>query len=60
VSPVRWERCALALQEAGAETFLEAGPGDVLTKLAKRAVPGARALAVGSPAAAASIAAELG
>jgi len=34
VSPVRWERCARALREAGAETFVEAGPGDVLTKMA--------------------------
>jgi hypothetical protein len=30
----------------------------VLTKLAKRAVPGARAVAIGSPEAAASLAAE--
>ena len=49
VSPVRWERCARALAEAGATTFVEAGPGDVLTKLAKRVVPGATARAVGSP-----------
>jgi [acyl-carrier-protein] S-malonyltransferase len=56
VSPVRWEGCAQALRTAGAEVFLEAGPGDVLTKLAKRVVPGARAIAVGSPDAAAAIA----
>jgi [acyl-carrier-protein] S-malonyltransferase len=49
VSPVRWESCIRALADAGAETFLEAGPGDVLTKLAKRIVPRARASAVGSP-----------
>ena len=52
VSPVRWQSCAQALQTAGAEVFLEAGPGDVLTKLAKRVVPGTRAVAVGSPEAA--------
>jgi [acyl-carrier-protein] S-malonyltransferase len=52
VSPVRWERCAQALAQAGPDAFVEAGPGDVLTKLAKRAVPGVRAVAVGSPEAA--------
>lgn len=52
VSPVRWIGCARALADAGAETFVEAGPGDVLTKLAKRAVPGKRAVAIGSPEAA--------
>jgi [acyl-carrier-protein] S-malonyltransferase len=59
VSPVRWERCARALQALGVEVFVEAGPGDVLTKLAKRAAPGARAMAAGSPAEAASAAAQL-
>lgn len=57
VSPVRWEACAQALRAAGTETFIEAGPGDVLTKLAKRVVPGAGAVAVGSPQAAESAAA---
>jgi [acyl-carrier-protein] S-malonyltransferase len=52
ISPVRWERCARSLADAGADTFVEAGPGDVLTKLAKRAVPGSRAVSVGSPEAA--------
>lgn len=56
ISPVRWERCAQALARAGADTFLEAGPGDVLTKLAKRVVPNARAVAIGSPQDAASFA----
>jgi [acyl-carrier-protein] S-malonyltransferase len=58
VSPVRWEACAQALRAAGAEVFLEAGPGDVLTKLAKRVVPGTRAAAVGSPEDAMAAAAE--
>ncbi len=49
VSPVRWERSMLAFAEAGFDTFVEAGPGRVLSKLAKRALPGARAASVGSP-----------
>ena len=52
VSPVRWEAGVRALEVAGATRFLEAGPGDVLTKLAKRIVPEATASAVGSPEAA--------
>jgi [acyl-carrier-protein] S-malonyltransferase len=50
ISPVRWESGVQALARAGANVFVEAGPGDVLTKLAKRAVPGVTAVAVGSPA----------
>jgi [acyl-carrier-protein] S-malonyltransferase len=49
VSPVRWERSMRALGEAGARTFVEAGPGDVLSKLARRTVTGSTAIAVGSP-----------
>ena len=49
VSSVRWESSVRALADAGAEVFLEAGPGDVLTKLMKRIVPDAAARAVGSP-----------
>jgi [acyl-carrier-protein] S-malonyltransferase len=56
VSPVRWESCVRALSDAGAEVFVEAGPGDVLTKLAKRVVPDAAAVAVGSPEAATELA----
>lgn len=52
VSPVRWYDDAQALAAAGATNFLECGPGDVLTKMAKRVVPGSSALAVGSPEAA--------
>jgi [acyl-carrier-protein] S-malonyltransferase len=55
VSPVLWERDAQALAEAGATTFLEAGPGDVLTKMAKRVVPEATAMAVSTPEAAAAV-----
>jgi [acyl-carrier-protein] S-malonyltransferase len=49
VSPVRWERGVRAMAAAGVRTFVEAGPGDVLTKLARRIVPDAEAVAVGSP-----------
>jgi [acyl-carrier-protein] S-malonyltransferase len=48
-SPVRWESCVRALVDAGATSFLEAGPGHVLTKLMKRIVPDAAARAIGSP-----------
>jgi [acyl-carrier-protein] S-malonyltransferase len=56
VSPVRWEACARALATAGAGTFVESGPGDVLTKMAKRVVPGTAAVAIGSPEAAQALA----
>ena len=49
VSPVRWESSVRSLAGAGATSFLEAGPGDVLTKLMKRIVPDAAARAIGSP-----------
>jgi [acyl-carrier-protein] S-malonyltransferase len=48
VSPVRWESSVRALANAGASSFLEAGPGDVLTKLMKRIRPDAAARAIGS------------
>src|SRR5688572_30516728 len=49
VSPVRWSSSVTALAEAGATSFLETGPGDVLTKLMKRIVPDAAARTIGSP-----------
>jgi [acyl-carrier-protein] S-malonyltransferase len=60
VSPVRWDRSLRAMAEAGVELFVEAGPGEVLSKLVKRSVPGARGTAVGSPAEAEALAAEIG
>jgi [acyl-carrier-protein] S-malonyltransferase len=60
VSRVKWERSIRAMADAGIDVFVEAGPGDVLSKLAKRCVPGVRAVAVGSPAEAQALAAELG
>jgi [acyl-carrier-protein] S-malonyltransferase len=58
ISPVRWESCVRSLAEAGATTFVEAGPGDVLTKLMKRIAPEVTASALGSPADAAALAAR--
>ena len=49
VSPVKWESSVRALADAGTTSFLEVGPGDVLTKLMKRIVPDAAARAIGSP-----------
>jgi len=37
------------LERAGFDVFVEAGPGQVLSKLAKRELPGVRVRAVGSP-----------
>jgi [acyl-carrier-protein] S-malonyltransferase len=49
VSPVRWDATLRAMDALGASVFIEAGPGDVLSKLARRAVPGALVVAAGSP-----------
>jgi [acyl-carrier-protein] S-malonyltransferase len=54
VSPVRWDTGIRSLAEAGATTLIEAGPGEVLTKLMKRIDPSVRAVAAGSPVAARS------
>jgi [acyl-carrier-protein] S-malonyltransferase len=59
VSPVRWEASMRAMQELGITWFLEAGPGDVLVKLARRAVPGATVRSIGSPADARAVALEI-
>jgi [acyl-carrier-protein] S-malonyltransferase len=52
VSPVRWDATMRAIAHLGADAFVEAGPGDVLSKLARRAVPHAAVEQAGSPAAA--------
>jgi [acyl-carrier-protein] S-malonyltransferase len=49
VSPVRWESSVRSLADSGVTSFLEVGPGDVLTRLMKRIVPDAAARAIGSP-----------
>jgi [acyl-carrier-protein] S-malonyltransferase len=43
VRPVRWRETMIALSEAGVTTFVDAGPGRVLAKLAPRCVAGAAA-----------------
>jgi len=54
VSPVRWEDGVRNLVAAGADRFLEAGPGDVLTKMMKRIDADVTAVSVGDPDAAAA------
>ena len=41
-NPVRWHQSVTLMASAGVNTFMEFGPGRVLTGLAKRLVPGAR------------------
>jgi [acyl-carrier-protein] S-malonyltransferase len=48
-SPVRWDQTMRSMADLGVDRLLELGPGDVLTKLARRALPLAGAHAVGSP-----------
>jgi [acyl-carrier-protein] S-malonyltransferase len=47
--PVRWRQTLHRLHEAGVTTFLELGPGKVLTGMAKRTVEGACTLSVSVP-----------
>jgi [acyl-carrier-protein] S-malonyltransferase len=56
VSPVRWERSMQALAAAGFDTFVEAGPGKVLSNLLKREPKGLRTASIGSPEEAAAFA----
>jgi [acyl-carrier-protein] S-malonyltransferase len=49
-SPVRWVECVQALVGAGAETFLEVGPGRVLGGLVRQIQPGADVFSADSPA----------
>lgn len=46
---VRWTESVQAMAAAGIDTFLELGPGAVLTGLVRRIVPSARALALDGP-----------
>ncbi|MGM0614451.1 MAG: ACP S-malonyltransferase [Pseudomonadota bacterium] len=47
--PVRWTECVETMSAQGAETFIECGPGKVLTGLNKRIVRGSKGLAVNDP-----------
>ena len=49
-SPVRWTDCMQRLAAEGASTFVEVGPGRVLTALGRRIVEGAKAVSVEDPA----------
>ena len=49
--PVQWQRSVEHMAWAGVDTFIELGPGQVLTGLIRRIVPGARLLNIDSMAA---------
>jgi [acyl-carrier-protein] S-malonyltransferase len=48
-SPVRWTDCMQRLAAEGATSFVEVGPGRVLTALVKRIVDGARGVSIEDP-----------
>jgi [acyl-carrier-protein] S-malonyltransferase len=49
-NPVRWTDCVVRLADEGATSFVELGPGRVLTGLLRRILDGARGYAVEDPA----------
>jgi [acyl-carrier-protein] S-malonyltransferase len=59
ISPVRWDATMQSMAEMGVDAITEAGPGDVLGKLARRAIPNAIVRSVGTPDDARAVAEEL-
>jgi [acyl-carrier-protein] S-malonyltransferase len=49
-APVEWRRSVNYMESRGVNTFVEVGPGKVLSGLVKQIVPGARCLNVADPA----------
>jgi [acyl-carrier-protein] S-malonyltransferase len=49
-APVRWQEAVERLAGEGADTFVEVGPGTVLSGLVKKIAKGTRALGVEDPA----------
>jgi [acyl-carrier-protein] S-malonyltransferase len=48
--PVEWVRSVRRMADEGVDTFVECGPGNALTGMVRRIVPGARTLTVSDPA----------
>ncbi|MDH3753747.1 MAG: ACP S-malonyltransferase [Acidimicrobiia bacterium] len=48
--PVKWRQSLHSMEDAGFTTFVELGPGSVLTSMAKRTLKGSRTLKVNTPA----------
>ena len=49
VSPVRWRQSVQRLADDGVTTFIELGPGNVLTGTVKRITPNAKGISVSTP-----------
>jgi [acyl-carrier-protein] S-malonyltransferase len=58
-SPVKWDASLRSMADADITTFIESGPGDVLAKLARRAIPEADVRTVGSPGEARAVAEQV-